>query len=151
MKRVFLFLLCFALLFVGLGCQNAQTRTGEGAIIGGIVGATAGGIIGHQSHRGAEGAGIGAAVGALTGAVVGSQIKKPGQPTAGQPATAAVANPNQMTVQQIVDLSKQGVNEAVIIDKIKLSNSRFNLTADDINYLKQQKVSQKVIDAMQGL
>jgi hypothetical protein len=56
-----------------------------------------------------------------------------------------------MAVQQIVDLSKQGVNEEVIIDRIRLSNSKFNLATSDIDYLKQQGVSQKVIDAMQGL
>lgn len=134
--------------FLNLGCQTTKTRAVEGAVIGGLVGATAGGVIGHQSHHGAEGAGIGAAVGALTGAIVGSQIEKPGQSTQPTPATQNV-NPNQMTIQQIVDFTKQGINEDVIIDKIRLSNSKFKLNAEDISYLKQQGVSQKVIDAMQ--
>jgi hypothetical protein len=55
-----------------------------------------------------------------------------------------------MSIAQIVELTKQGVNEDVIIDKIRLTNSKFNLSADDLNYLKQQGVSQKVIAAMQG-
>jgi len=151
MKKFCANTLCVGILFLLVGCQSNKTRVAEGAVIGGILGATAGGIIGHQSHHGAEGAAIGAAAGVLTGVIVGSQIEKPGQPNVDTAGSATPANnPNQMTTQQIVDLTKQGVNEAVIIDKIHLTNSRFNLTAEDITYLTQQGVSQKVIDAMQG-
>lgn len=122
------------------GCQSAQTRSGEGAVIGGVLGAAVGGIVGHQSGRGGEGAAIGAAAGALTGAVVGSSVPKSQQ----------VANPNQISIQEIIDLSSQGVNENVIIDKIRLSNSRFALTAVDIAYLKEHGVSERVINVMQG-
>lgn len=146
MKNLSLFIICIFVGFLNTGCQATKTRTAEGAVIGGLVGATAGGIIGHQSRHGAEGAGIGAAVGALTGAIVGSQIEKSAQTT---PLNDNV-NPNQMATQQIVELTTQGVNEDVIIDKIYLSNSRFNLSADEINYLRQQGVSQKVIDVMQS-
>jgi uncharacterized protein YcfJ len=149
MKKIFMFVLCLGIAFLNAGCQSAQTRATEGAVIGGVLGAAAGGIIGHQSGHGAEGAGIGAAAGALAGAIAGSQIQKPGQAQQTTQTTQA-ANPNQMAIQQIVDLTKQGVNEAVIIDKIRLTNSKFNLTAADIDYLKQQGVSQSVIDAMQA-
>jgi uncharacterized protein YcfJ len=47
---------------------NAQT----GAVLGGLAGAAAGGIIGHQSGRGLEGAAIGAGVGAVGGGVLGN-------------------------------------------------------------------------------
>ena len=47
---------------------NAQT----GAVLGGLAGAAAGGIIGHQSGRGLEGAAIGAGVGAVGGGVIGN-------------------------------------------------------------------------------
>ncbi len=46
---------------------NART----GTVLGGLGGAAAGGIIGHQSGRGLEGAAIGGALGALGGNVVG--------------------------------------------------------------------------------
>ena len=150
MKTITVVVLCVALGLVSLGCQSNKTRVAEGAVIGGVLGAAAGGIIGHQSHHGAEGAGIGAAAGALTGALVGSQIEKPGTSSSGSTAQSGAVNPNQMTMQQVVDLTKQGVNEAVIIDKIRLSGSRFTLTAEDVNYLKTQGVTQPVIDAMQG-
>jgi uncharacterized membrane protein YebE (DUF533 family) len=44
----------------------------QGAVVGGLGGAAAGGIIGHQSGRGLEGAAIGGALGALGGALFGS-------------------------------------------------------------------------------
>ncbi len=141
---------CSIFLFALAGCQTTSTtRTGEGALIGGLLGAAAGGIVGHQSNHGAEGAAIGAAAGALTGALVGSQIKKTEASTAGQ-TTNVSSNNNQMSLQQIADLSKQGINENVIIDRIYLTNSKFSLTPADIEYLQKEGVSPKVIEAMQG-
>ncbi len=159
MKNIFILIICGFVLFLTAGCQNTQSRAGEGAILGGILGGAAGGIIGHQSHHGGEGAAIGVAAGAITGAIVGSQVPKQQQaaPAIAAPApvsqatqTMQSANPNQMSIQQIVDLTKQGVNEDVIVDKIRLTDSRFSLAADDIDALTQQGVSQKVIGAMQG-
>ena len=139
MKKLALLMMCLSIVSLNLGCQTTKSRAVEGGVIGGAVGATAGGIIGHQSGHGGEGAGIGAAVGAVTGAIIGSQIAKPQQTT------------NQMTTQQIVDLTKQGTSNDVIIDRIRQTNSKFNLTAEDIKYLRQQGVSQQVIDVMLGL
>ncbi|CAN5305879.1 hypothetical protein BH23VER1_BH23VER1_33540 [soil metagenome] len=50
--------------------QNARTK--EGAVIGGLLGAAAGGIIGNQSGRGLEGAAIGALAGGTAGGLVGN-------------------------------------------------------------------------------
>lgn len=151
MKNVAVAVFCLFIAFFSLGCQNTQSRAVEGTVIGGLLGAAGGGIIGHQSGHGGEGAAIGAAAGALTGAVVGSQIKKPGQ-AAEQPAQAQASSgaTGQLYIQQIVDMSKQGVSDSVIIDRIHATNSRFVLTPKDIDYLKGQGVNQKVIDAMQG-
>jgi uncharacterized protein YcfJ len=134
---------------VTLGCQDAQTRATEGAIIGGVLGAGAGYGIGNAAgHHGGEGAAIGAVSGAVLGGLIGGQMNKNkgGQSTQGASSPSA----SQLSLQQIVDMSKQGVNEVVIIDKINLTGSKFNLTQADIDYLKQQGVSQKVIDAMQA-
>ncbi len=148
MKKLLSLVLCLAVIGLVAGCETNKTRVAEGAVIGGVVGATAGGIIGHQGHHGAEGAGIGAAAGALLGAVVGSQINKPGQTAT--PAGQQAPSTSQMSLQQIVDLTKQGVHEDVIIDKIRLTNSKYTLTADDVTYLKNNGVSQKIISVMQG-
>jgi outer membrane lipoprotein SlyB len=150
LKTIGVLFLCLMLMPLSAGCESNKTRIAEGAVIGGLLGGAAGGIIGHQSGRGGAGAGIGIAAGALTGALVGSQIEKH-KTNPNYAAASPGANPNQMTLQQIIDLSKQGANEDVIIDKINLTGSKYVLSAQDIDYLKQQGVSQKVVNVMQGL
>lgn len=58
--------------------------------------------------------------------------------------------PTQLTMQQIVDWTKQGVSSDEIISRIKSANPKYSLTADDIGYLKRQGVSQRVIETMQA-
>lgn len=59
-----------------LSLSNCAAPTGpntqRGAVTGGLLGAAAGGIIGHQSGNALEGAAIGGALGAGTGAVYGN-------------------------------------------------------------------------------
>ncbi|MDD5282253.1 MAG: glycine zipper domain-containing protein [Candidatus Omnitrophica bacterium] len=143
MKRYFCLFAILAFLFVICGCQSNKTRVAEGAGIGGVMGAVAGGIIGYQSGHPLQGVAIGGAVGAGTGAVVGAQINKPTQVV--KPESSV-----QLTMQQIVDLTKQGVSSDEIIAKIKAANPKYSLTADDINYLNKQGVSQRVIETMQS-
>lgn len=146
MKRMLLLFVCFSVVLFGVGCQNTQSRAVEGGIIGGLLGATAGGIIGHQSGHGGRGAAIGAATGVLAGALVGSQIEKP--KAQGQEEAAVSQNANQMSLQQIIDLSNQKVSDDEIINKMRATNSKFNLSAVDAAYLREHGISQKVIDAM---
>ena len=146
MRKAFIIFTCAVLAFPLLGCASSKTRAVEGAVVGGGVGALAGGIIGHQSGHGAEGAGIGLAAGALTGTLVGSQIDKP----QAQTASAAAASSGQMSVQDVVDLVKQGLSDDAVVAQIRATGSLFNLSAAQTSNLKQQGVSQKVIDAMLG-
>ncbi len=145
MKKYFSLLAGLAFLLAICGCETNKTRVAEGAGIGGVVGALAGGIIGHQSGSGVGGALIGGAVGAGAGALVGAQIDKPTTAIAQTPVQAQA----QLTIQQVVDLTKQGATGDEIIAKIKATNSKYSLTADDAAYLQKQGVSQRVIEAMQ--
>ncbi len=69
-----------ALLFVvgvsSITLSNCTAPTGpntqRGAVAGGLLGATAGAIVGHQTGRTLEGAAVGGALGAGTGAVLGN-------------------------------------------------------------------------------
>lgn len=150
MKKLCSLLTVLAFLLVIAGCETNKTRVAEGAGIGGAVGALAGGIIGHQTGSGVEGALIGGALGAGTGALVGAQINKPGT-QAGQNSAVAQNTPMaQLTIQQVVDLTKQGATGDDIIAKIKATNSKYSLTLDDVNYLRNQGVSQRVIETMQA-
>ena len=128
------------------GCAENQTRIGEGIGIGSILGAAAGGIIGHQSGHGLQGALIGGAAGAATGGVVGAQIKKP---STADNAEEQVSSNEPLTMQDIVNLTKAGISSDEIITKIDAAKPKYSLTADDLNYLKNQGVSQRVIEAMQ--
>lgn len=76
------------------GCETTSVQ--EGAVAGGLLGAGAGAIIGHQSGHKGNGALIGAAAGALTGALIGDQVDqraKRGQ-VAPAPAPTHVAAPS---------------------------------------------------------
>jgi len=143
MRRIFYSCITLAFVFIATGCQTNKARVAEGAGIGGIVGAVAGGIIGYQSGHPLQGAAIGGAAGAGGGAIVGAQINKPAQDTQAQSFV-------QVTMQQIVDWTKQGVSSDEIISKIKAANPKYSLTADDIDYLNKQGVSQRVIETMQA-
>ena len=144
MRRAFYFAVVLAGVLTLAGCESNKTRIGEGAGIGGAVGALAGGILGYQSGHPLQGAAIGAAVGGGTGALVGSQIKKP------TTTANSVQTSTQITMQQIVDWTKQGLTSEQIIAKIKEANPKYNLTSEDISYLAGQGVSQRVIETMQA-
>ncbi len=145
MRQIYSLLFIAVFMFVVSGCADNQTRVGEGAALGGILGAGAGGIIGHQTHSDVAGVLIGGAVGAASGAVIGSQIPKQPQytPYPAQPIS-------QITMQQIVDWTRQGISSDEIISRIRITHSNYALTADDINYLRRQEVSERVIESMQA-
>jgi len=136
------------------GCESNKTRVAEGAVIGGLIGGAAGGIIGHQSGHGGAGAGIGIAAGALTGALVGSQIDKPQKQETVESAAQTIEEKSpetkQLSMQQIINMSKQGLKDDDIIKEIRSTDSKFNLSAEGINYLKKEGVGERVISAMQG-
>ena len=66
------------------GCTTTQ----KGAALGGLGGATVGGIIGHQSDHGVAGAAIGGAVGAVGGMLVGEHMDKKFCPVCGRAYTS---------------------------------------------------------------
>jgi hypothetical protein len=63
-------------------------------------------------------------------------------------APMVYVNPRQLTVDEIITMSAQGVGKDVIIQHISSTHSRFKLTADDIVKLTQEKVDPDVIKAM---
>ena len=95
MKKYFYSLTMIVFLAAISGCANPYNNEGEGAVTGGVLGAVAGGVIGHQSHDTGAGMLIGGALGAVAGAAVGSQIQKP-EP----PAPVVVAQPAPVVVAQ---------------------------------------------------
>ena len=137
MYKKFLFLLLAVSLFIA-GCETMGQDTKTGTVAGGLIGATAGGIIGHQMGRGLEGAGIGAVVGALGGGLIGNTMDE----------RAKAANPDHIPLTAIANMASQGTPDAVIIDEIQRTKSVYNLNSEIISYLKDNKVSDRVIDYM---
>jgi len=139
MKKIISFMVVPGLILTCcMGCAENKTRVAEGAVAGGALGALAGGLIG-----GGQGAGIGAGIGAAGGALIGSQIDK-------KPEGVQAASAQQMSVMDVVKLKKDGAPDDVIIDEIKRTNSKFNLSSETIDYLQKQGVSNRVIDVMMG-
>ena len=83
-----------ALVAAGLaGCESmgtaAQSKTNQGAVLGGLLGAGTGAIIGNQTDHAGAGTAIGAGLGALGGAMVGHAMEENQQRT--QQQTTPVA------------------------------------------------------------
>ena len=62
------------------GCESmgtaAQSKTTQGAVLGGLLGAGTGAIIGNQTDHAGAGTAIGAGLGALGGAMVGNAMEE---------------------------------------------------------------------------
>lgn len=154
---------------LSLGCEsNAGTGTAIGAGAGAGAGALIGSAVAGSGAR-TEGALVGAGVGALVGGLTGHAIGKnedrkqaererrarqdrmyadrPAPPPA--TATPVGAQPMQaLTTADVIRWTHTGVQEAVIIDRIERSGTRFNLTAADERQLRDAGVSENVIRAM---
>lgn len=137
-RRTGLLVLVFAIVILSAGCETSGPKTTGGAVGGGLLGAAVGGIIGHQSGHGLEGAAIGAATGAVAGGLIGNQMDK----------KAMAVNPNHVPITKIAEMASQGLPDAVIIDEIQRTKSKYDLNSELITYLKQNKVSDRVIDYM---
>lgn len=138
-----LLVLSVVMAFTSAGCETAGPKTTTGAIAGGLIGATAGGIIGYQSNNALAGAGIGAVAGAVGGGLIGNTMDK-------KDKEASAVNPYYILVTKIVEMASQGSPDSVIISEIQRTHSTYNLDSETITYLKNNKVSDKVIDYMLG-
>ncbi len=136
------------LLILCCGCES-MNNTQAGALGGGLFGAALGTMVGVATRNPLAGAAIGGAVGAGTGALIGNSEDRREDRAARQAAAIAAANP-PLTLYQIADMAQKHISDAVIIQQIRYTNSSYNLTPDDINWLKQQGVSDYVVMEMQS-
>lgn len=83
MKRIAV-IICGLSLVALAGCESlgtaAQSKTNQGAVLGGLLGAGTGAIIGNQAHHHAgAGTAIGGALGALGGGLIGHALEEQSQ------------------------------------------------------------------------
>jgi len=128
------------------GCEGGPNATG-GALAGGAIGAGTGALIGRG-----PGALIGAGVGAVTGAVVGNSIdeRKARQNSQAVAQAQAAANQRALQLPEVVNLTASGASDPIIINQIRSTGTVYNLSANDILYLRSNRVSDVVISEMQA-
>ena len=159
------------------GLAGCETKAGSGALIGGAAGAGLGAIIGNNTGHGhtAGGAAIGGVAGALGGALIGNEMDKkdreqarqrdyyrdqdynrtPGYPTSTggggdydrDPYARGRSN-NAVTKADVMDWTRRGDREDLIIDRIERSGTVFRLSSRDENQLRDAGVGEEVIRAM---
>lgn len=130
------------------GCES-MNNTEKGAVGGGLLGAGAGALVGAALHRPAAGALIGGAAGAVTGAAVGNHVDRVEERQAAE-AAALQSSRGPVSVQDVATMALNHISDDVIINQIRTSGTVFSLNPNDIYYLKQNGVSDGVIEEMQA-
>ena len=129
-------------LFPMLGC--ASNNTDRGLLTGGALGAVVGAIAGGPRHAlgGAlVGGAVGAAAGGLTGAAIDNSEKK---------MAVRQANQRALALQDVVALTASGLSDEVIVSQIRNGGAVYNLSADEVIWLKNSGVREPVISYMQA-
>jgi hypothetical protein len=128
------------------GCSS-MSETEKGTGLGGLIGAGTGALIGNATGHTGAGALIGAGVGAVSGGLIGHAVDECDKKTDVKIAAAA-AQQGPMGITDVVYLAQQHVTDEVIISQIRSTHSMFQLSAGDTVWLKQQGVSDAVVQEM---
>lgn len=140
-NEILIVCLIIALAFFAVGCETMGENTKRGATGGAVLGSIAGGIIGHQSGHGIEGAAIGAGVGAITGGMIGDKIDA-------RSKTEIMTSGEKLGISDIIVLSKAGLSDSDIIAKIAETGSVYRLSVEEIEALRKEGVSSRVVNYM---
>ena len=155
MARMFRFSLWSAGLTLAAALMNgcaSDTHTGEGAVVGGLLGAGTGAIVGHAMGNTGAGAAIGAGVGALSGAAIGhgqDEIEARNRALIAQQMGRQVSA-GAVTPNDVIAMTRGGVNEELILNHIRSHGLAAPLQPQDLIALQQQGISPRVIATMQA-
>jgi hypothetical protein len=136
---------CLLIVWLACGCGGCATHTGTDAAIGGGLGAATGAALGSLSGNAGQGALIGAGLGALAGGAIGNEKDQIERANA---ARASAMTPGPMTVADVVSMTRGNVAPETIMTQIRTSASVFQLTPQDVIWLKEQGVAEPVIQCM---
>lgn len=138
--------------FLG-GCASAS-KTAQGAGLGAALGAGTGAIIGGATNgKAGKGALIGAAAGGVLGGLVGNEEDRRDREALEQRARDAESRStvgSPVGLSDVVQLTKDGVGEEVIINQIRTTGATFQLSTEDLRTLQANNVSPNVIKEMQN-
>ena len=135
-------------IFLSCGCST-MSNTDNGILGGGALGAATGAVIGHATGHTGAGALIGGAVGAVSGGLVGNAVDKSEER---QAAMIAAANGprGQLGITNVAQMAQAHISDDLIISQIRSTGSVFRVSAEDIIWLKQNGVSDVVVQEMQA-
>ena len=141
---------CLGLLIAG-GCRSPYYAD-QGALAGGLGGAGVGALVGSQLGSTAAGAVIGGGLGTLAGAAIGGSLDDIEARNRAQIAAAMgrEVQAGAVTPEEVVAMSRAGVQEHLIVTHIQHNGIARSLTSNDLIYLQNQGVSATVIQAMQA-
>jgi uncharacterized protein YcfJ len=141
---------CVGLACLAAGCQS-PFYADRGAGLGALAGAGAGALVGDAVGDAGTGALVGAGLGALTGGVVGSAMDDMQARNRAEIAAqlGRQVQPGAATIDEVIQLSRAGVDPRLIQNYIRSSGVSRQLTANDVIYLHQNQVPTEVIQAMQ--
>ncbi len=143
MIRIRPLVICVLPTLVCTGCAS-MTPTEQGVAGGGLIGAGTGAIVGNA--LGNTGAGALTGVGALSGGLIGNSVEKAEQRTQAQIAAAEARS--QLGVADVIQMVHNHVSDGVIISQIRSSGTVYHLSAQDVLTLKQNGVSDVVVQEM---
>jgi hypothetical protein len=124
-----------------------MSNTDKGALAGAGLGTAAGAIIGHAAHNTTAGAVIGAVAGTAIGATAGAAADEHQARQAVAQDVAARGGP--VTLEKVVEMVHSNVSDQIIVDQIHMTRTVYQLTADQIVWLKQNGVSDYVVHEME--
>jgi uncharacterized membrane protein len=129
---------------IAIGGCSSMSPTDKGVVGGAVGGGVVGGVVGHALHNTAAGAAIGAVAGGVTGGLVGNAVEK----KQAKDAAAAAAAASEQGKMEIIDMVHNHVDDNVIITKIRISPVVYQLSSQDVLMLKQNGVSDVVVNEM---
>lgn len=144
------FLAFLAIAAVGSGCASPY-YSDRGALLGGLLGAGTGALVGNALGHTGAGAVIGAGVGAITGAAIGDTLDEIEARNRAMIAAqlGREVRPGPVTIEEIVMMVKAGVEDELIINHIRANGVTRQPGPHELVTLKQEGVSAAVIRAIQ--
>ncbi len=135
------------------GCRN-MTHTERGLLAGAGLGGVAGGLIGKATGNTGAGIAAGTVLGGIAGGLHGDSIDEVERRTDAKIAAATATPPpvrqGPVTVHDVIDMTNNGVTDATIVNQIRTTGARFQLSNHAVIQLTQHGVSQRVIQEMQS-
>ncbi len=145
-----LLLICPVLVASSAFAQSPYHHRNQGLTIGALMGALTGAAIGEGKNEPLAGAVIGTAVGALAGAAIGDSVDNDiARRDAYYQRQMNYVVSQAVTVDQVINLSRAGVSDSVIVTQMHTHGVAQRLQPNDLIVMKHAGVSDVVIQSMQ--